>query len=260
MIMYINKRNLLIRFVMALIVVASVWLALQGGIDYVNAKSTSYDLPEGYSATDPLSDKALQTHVSNTALNENYSIRFDSTVTVPSQTIESRSFTLDVNNIDRLGFKQISETGSQVERRTIEEYETEDTIYTNKNGDITTDSKQNDYDSPILENQFVTANYGLTTFRAFTWTVEETTEDEIVYTIARADAVGIPYLTTIDTVDGELVINRDKGYIKNINVDVWGSGRQYPLETIYVSYSYDVSTGETEVQKPNWVSEEIDAN
>lgn len=253
---YINKKNLYIRVVLALVIIASVWISFQGGIDFVNAKASASDVPEPYEATNPLTDKVLQQHVSATALNKNYSVEFEHTVRTGDFVIKENRRLIEISNVNTVGYKSEEYSGQTVEDRYTKQYETESMLYTNKNGEITkTKRGGEDYKSPVLQNQFVNAGYGLNEFNVFTWTVTEVTEDTITYDLARADAVAVPQLSTIDDASGELVINRNKNYIETINVHLYGSSRDYPTDRVYVNYSYTVDSGGIDVYQPEWLPE-----
>lgn len=253
---YINKKNLYIRVILALVVIASVWVSFQGGIDFVNAKATAEDVPEPFDATNPLTEKALQQHVTATALNSSYTVDFNKTVRTGAFVVQEQNYLTRLSNANTVAYTSESYSGQDVENRYTEQYETETMLYENKNGEITTTERGGDeYKSPILQNQFVNASYGINEFSVFTWTVTEVTDDKIVYDLARADAVAVPQLSTIENASGELVVNRNKNYIENIEVHIHGSSRDYPNDRVYIRYNYDVSSGNTDVTRPEWVPE-----
>lgn len=252
---YINKKNLYIRVILALVVIASVWLSFQGGVDFVNAKATA-DVPDPYEPTNPLTKKALQKHVTSVALNNNYTVDYKKSIRTEHSQLERDIFLVKVSNTETKGYKLEQTTGKEVDTKFKEQYETKESIYTNEDGEITTTKREEDFDSPILQNQFKNAGHGLNTFKVFTWTVTEVTEDKIVYDLARADAVAVPSLNTIDNASGKIVINRDTGYIETLQVHLFGSSTDHPNETVYVHYTYDVSSGDTEVSEPNWIPDD----
>lgn len=254
---YINKKNFYIRVIMALVIIASVWLSFQGGIDFVNAKASASDVPDPYEPTNPLTEKALQKHVSSTALNNYYSVEFKQTVRTDEYTIKEHTYDIEISNSETVGFKSEEYSGTSVENRFTEKYETSEMLYTNDNGEVTeTERGGEDYSSPILQNQFVNAGLGVNEFNVFTWTVADVTEEKLVYDLARADAVAIDNLSTIDSASGEIIINRETGYIETMEVYISGSSAEHPTETVYVTYTYDVTTGDTvSVTQPDWLPE-----
>lgn len=251
---YINKKNLYIRVILALVIIASVWISFQGGIDFVNAKASASDVPEPYDATNPLTKKALQQHVSATALNNNYTVEYNKTVRTKDFIIEEHNRLIELSNVNTVGYKSERHRGESVDNNYEEMYENSEKLYTNTNGEITTKDVESDgYKSPVVKNQFVNAGYGLNNFDVFTWTVTEVTEDKIVYDLARADAVAVPELSTIDSAEGQIVINRDEQYIEDIQVYLTGSSKEYPTDTVSVNYTYTVDSGNTDVSQPEWV-------
>lgn len=261
MVNQINRNNLYLRGILTLVVGIAVVISLFGGIEFLLAVASddSADLPEGYSATDPVSDPIIQSNgVALATDTQKYTYRYSQRSATSTHPIDGSATTVSADLTEQVGVR-IRSSDSQSGEERDEIYETEDTIYQNTNGEITTQSKSEvDVQSPVLENHIQNAAVVLKPFSQFKWALDDVSNNQATYTLSRADSANIPNIQTIRTAEGELVLDTENGIITEISIIATGTNPSQPATTpVTTQYQYNAET-DAEITPPEWIENEDD--
>lgn len=241
----------------SIFVVIMFTLSIGGFNPSVGVVAESPEYPDGMSHTNPFTETAFQKHSVTLPLQySDYRYSFGKQVTSNHRGIVESNWTH--RRFSQTGTPNVliskQKSGSNTTEQTYI-YETQEKMLEYDGSEVTTSDRES-----VLKNQVIVSVDMVEQITHIRWSADSTTtlsngDKAIKYTPGHVQTNQIDHLTSVNSVDGELLVNQETGVITSYEVNIRGTSNEYSSsESILITYEY-VFTKSDPLEKPDWVTE-----